>query len=135
MKAIARRTAPDTFTHELSMGDHRVIADEPRKQGGHDRGPNPQELLGASLAACVAITVEMYAQVKRWDVGLVEVECEYSQADKDSPTSFDLILRLPDHLTPEQAERLRIIAGKCPVHRTLAGPVTFSERVELVPAD
>jgi putative redox protein len=29
-------------------------------------------------------------------------------------------------------ERLRVIAAKCPVHRTLDGEVLFDERVELV---
>lgn len=133
MKAIARRSSGDTFTHEVSVRDHRVTVDEPRDQGGEDRGPTAQELLGASLASCMAITIEMYAQRKGWDVGTVEVECAYEQADRGSPPSFDVVIRLPDHLTAEQAERLKVIAGRCPVHRTLAGSASFTERVELEP--
>jgi putative redox protein len=44
---------------------------------------------------------------------------------------FRLVLKLPPGLTEEQVERLRVIAGKCPVHRTLDGEVLFEERVEL----
>ena len=38
---------------------------------------------------------------------------------------------MPPHLDEEQVERLRVIAAKCPVHRTLEGEVAFDERVEL----
>jgi putative redox protein len=40
-------------------------------------------------------------------------------------------MRMPAHLDDEQVERLRVIAAKCPVHRTLEGEVLFEERVEL----
>ncbi len=132
MKAIVRRTSEDSFAHEVSIRDHVVTVDEPRTQGGDDRGPNPQELLAASLASCTAITMEMYAKRKGWELDRVEVECEYEQGERGSDTSFDLLIRLPDTLTSDQMERLKFIAGKCPVHRTLAGSVRFSERVELL---
>jgi putative redox protein len=41
-------------------------------------------------------------------------------------------MRFPDALSDEQVERLRVIAAKCPVHRTLEGEVMFDERVERV---
>ena len=43
-------------------------------------------------------------------------------------------MRLPSDCTEEQIERLRVIAAKCPVHRTLDGEVNFDERIELVAA-
>lgn len=133
MKAVVRRAAQDGYTHEIGIREHRLLADEPTEHGGADRGPSPQELLAASLASCTAITVEMYAKRKGWDIGAVEVECEYDTPEKGAPTNFTLVLRLPDTCTEEQIERLRRIAAKCPVHRTLAGEVTFDERVELAP--
>ena len=41
-------------------------------------------------------------------------------------------MRMPAHLSEDQVEKLRVIAAKCPVHRTLEGEVLFDERVELV---
>jgi putative redox protein len=41
-------------------------------------------------------------------------------------------MRFPDELSEEQVEKLRVIAAKCPVHRTLDGEVMFDERVERV---
>ena len=130
MKATARRTG--TFTHEIDVREHRLQADEGQESGGDDEAPNPQELLAASLASCTAITVEMYARRKGWDIGGIEVEAEYVPAERGAPTRFTLVLRLPKSLTEEQVERLSVIAAKCPIHRTLDGEVMFDERVELV---
>ena len=133
MKAIAHRTGR-TFTHRVDMRQHQVTCDEPADLGGDDEGPNPQELLAASLAGCTAITMEMYAKRKDWDIGPIEVEVAYEPGDRGSATCFRIVLRLPRELSAEQVERLRIIAAKCPVHRTLAGEVSFAERTELVDA-
>lgn len=131
MKAVARRQGR-TFKHVVNVGTHGVTIDEPREAGGDDEGPEPQELLAASLASCTAVTMEMYAARKGWDLGDVEVEVDYTPADRGSPTRFNLTLRLPADLSDEQVDRLRVIAGKCPVHRTLDGDVLFQERVERV---
>jgi putative redox protein len=114
------------------VGEHLLTVDEPLDQGGHDTGPSPQELLAVSLASCTAITMEMYAARKGWDLGHVEVDVEYTPAERGCPTKFELVLRLPDDVPEEQAERLRVIATKCPVHRTLDGEVMFAERIERV---
>ena len=73
----------------------------------------------------------MYAARKDWDVGPIEVECEYAPGERGAPTECKLVLRLPNRLTEEQLERLRVIAGKCPVHRALASEtkVRITDRV------
>ncbi len=128
----ATATRQSGYRHSVAIRQHEVIVDEPPEKGGTDEGPSPQELLAASLSSCVAITIEMYAVRKGWDVGAMEVECTFTPSERGAPTKFCLVLRLPDHLTDEQVERLRIIAAKCPVHRTLEGEVMFDERVERV---
>ncbi len=130
MKALSTRNG--AFKQTVRVRDHQLLADEPVDAGGEDTGPSPEELLAASLASCTAITMEMYAQRKGWDLGATEVACEYTPAERGCPTRFDLVLRLPDDLSDEQVSRLSIIAAKCPVHRTLDGEVMFDERVERV---
>ena len=132
MRATARRRRTHSFQHDVRVRDHHVSADEPLETGGDDTAPSPQELLAASLASCTAITLEMYAERKGWDVGPVEVDCEYTPAERGCPTRFGLTVRLPDGLSEDQVQRLMQIAAKCPVHRTLDGEVMFDERVELV---
>jgi putative redox protein len=130
MKATARRST--NFSHAISIRDHQLTVDEPRERGGEDEGPNPEELLAASLASCTAITMEMYAQRKGWDVGSIEVDVEFTPAERGCPTKFGLVLRFPADLSEEQVASLRVIAAKCPIHRTLDGEAMFSERVERV---
>ena len=134
MKAIARRDGRGPYIYSTTIRGHQLTIDEPMEDGGQDQGPSPQEVLAASLATCTAITMEMYAQRKGWDVGGVEVVCDYTPAERGCPTRFDLVLRLPEGMPAEQVERLQVIAAKCPVHRTLESEVMFSERVERVAA-
>jgi putative redox protein len=129
-KATARRDN-GSYRHTVSVRSHDLVVDEPKDQGGDDSGPDPQEMLAVSLASCVAITIEMYASRKGWNIGDVECEVEYEPAQRGSPTKFHLILRLPKELPEDQRERLMQIAAKCPVHRTLEGEVMFEESVEL----
>src|SRR4051794_30201951 len=130
MKAVARRRH-GKLEHDLQVRDHRMKADEAPASGGEDNGPNPQELLAASLASCSAITMEMYAERKGWDIGDVTVEVDYEPAQRGSPTRFELTVKLPKELPEEQRERLMTIVNRCPVHRTLEGEVMFEEKLEL----
>ncbi len=129
MRAVARQR--EQLTHDVKTGSHSITVDEPEHAGGADAGPSPQEPLAAALASCTAVTMEMYAQRKGWDVGGLVVDCRYSPAERGCPTRFDMVYTMPAHLEDDQVERLMIIAARCPVHRTLEGEVAFEERVEL----
>ena len=131
MKASARRE-DGTLRHAVEMRGHTLVADEPKDEGGDDSGPSPQELLAASLASCTAITMEMYANRKGWDMGDVAVHVDYEPAQRGSPTRFRMRVELPKELPEDQRERLMQIGAKCPVHRVLEGEVMFEETVELV---
>ncbi len=130
MRAIARREG-GKLQQRVEIRNHRVTADEPRDSGGEDAGPSPQELLAASLASCTAITMEMYAHRKGWDVGDIVVDVDYEPAQRGSPTRFTMDVQLSKELPEGQREKLMQIAAKCPVHRTLEGEVMFEENVEL----
>jgi putative redox protein len=130
MKVVARRL--EGFAHEVEIeGGHTLVVDEPIEAGGSDTGPSPTRLLGASLASCVAVTMEMYAERKGWALGAVEVDVDVEYEDH-APRSFAVTVRLPAELSDEQRQRLLVIARKCPVHKALAGEtrVTVSDTVE-----
>src|SRR4051794_6392920 len=130
MRAVARQRKK--FAHDLVVREHTLTADEPADQGGEDLGPSPQELLAASLASCTAITMEMYAQRKGWELGDVSVDVDYEPAQRGSPTRFSMTVNFPKELPEDQRERLMQIGAKCPVHRVLEGEVMFEESVEVV---
>jgi putative redox protein len=130
MKVVARRRKG--FAHEVEIeGGHTVLIDEPTAAGGTDTGPSPTRLVAASLAGCTAVTMEMYAERKGWDVGQVEVDVDVEYRDS-APLSFAVTLHLPEELSDEQRERLLAVARKCPVHKLLAGEteVVISDRIE-----
>jgi putative redox protein len=131
-RAIARRR--DGYIHDVEIDGHTIVSDEPASAGGADQGPSPTRLLGASLAACAAITVEMYADRKGWDLGPLEVVVDMEYHRPPIPSSFLVTLKLPRELSTEQRDRIQVIAAKCPVHRVLTGEVRVSveDRVELV---
>jgi putative redox protein len=117
------------FAHSGTARHHTLVVDEPDDKGGTDTGPTPQELLALSLASCTAITLEMYAERKGWDVGTLEVEVDWGRAEGGG-AQFEVLIKVPAELTEEQLEALKAIAGKCPVHRTLVGDVEISDRVQ-----
>ena len=117
--AVARRRKG--YEHELEIREHRLIVDEPEDNGGTDQGPSPTEMLAASLASCTAITIEMYADRKGWELGKVEVAADFTEATADTPAKFKVEIHSPAQLTDDQRERVLKIAHKCPVHRALMG--------------
>jgi putative redox protein len=129
--AVARRRKG--YEHEIEIREHRLIVDEPEDNGGGDQGPTPTELLAASLASCTAITIEMYADRKGWDLGDVEVTADFTEATSDTPAKFKVDIKLPAELTDEQHDRILTIAHKCPVHRALMGAdVEVDDSLELI---
>lgn len=134
MKATARRRSG--FTHEVEIeGGHTLVLDEPAAAGGADEGPSPTRALAAALAACTAITCEMYADRKGWDLGELSVTVDATIDDRSSLVDCTVTLCVPRQLDSEQQRKLLVIAGKCPVHRALAGstPIEITDRIDCAP--
>lgn len=122
VKVVARRR--EGYTHDVEIeGGHSLVLDEPVADGGANEGPSPTRTLAAALAACTAITAEMYGNRKGWELGALEVEVDI-EYDGPTPSAFDVTLRCDADLDDEQLDRLLKVAGKCPVHRLLAQETT-----------
>jgi putative redox protein len=126
---IARRIAG--FSHEVDLGDGReIVVDEPPEDGGAGTGPRPTQLLATSLAGCTAITIELYANRKGWELPTLEVSVDMKSDSEWMPTHFAVEVALPAGLDEEQRSKLMVIAGKCPVHKLLehGAEITLAER-------
>ena len=52
---------------------HQFNVDEPIEYHGEDTAPKPTEYLLGALGSCTAITMKMYAQRKKWELGEISV--------------------------------------------------------------
>lgn len=105
------------YANDVTVGRHELVADEPESVGGDDLGPNPYDYLCAALGACTSMTMRMYADRKGWALGRVTVEVDH--AKRSGVDVFTRVLHVQGDLDAEQRARLREIADRCPVHRTL----------------
>ncbi len=105
----------------VRIGPHTLVADEPVEEGGEDAGPGPHEWILAGLGACTSITLKMYATRKAWPLESVEVSVSGDHVDGAFVLTRHITLRGP--LDEAQRARLLEIANKCPVHRSLTGPI------------
>jgi putative redox protein len=131
--AAVARTLIDSFTTELDIAGHRLVADEPADKGGNGLGPSPYDLLAAALAACTGMTLKMYAARKNLPLASVTVrvthdkihaeDCSDCTSDKAKVDEFRREIVLEGGLDEEQRARLLEIAEMCPVHRTLHGEI------------
>ena len=128
------------YLQNISIGQHRIQADEPVEVGGCDAGPNPYELLLAALGACTSMTLRMYAARKRWPLEDIRVRLMHGKIHAEDclgcETKEGLVDRiereivLVGNLTDEQRQRLLEIASKCPVHRTLTSEIHIETRLD-----
>lgn len=119
----------ESYTSEIKIPFHHLIADEPKEVGGENLGPTPYDLLMASLGACTVMTLKMYAQRKNWKLNEIVVYLDHDKVHQTDSSEFEKpgskvnrftrSLEIKGELTPEIKQRLLEIADKCPVHRTL----------------
>jgi putative redox protein len=124
------RSIPGTLRQEIVIGGkHRLITDQPERLGGEGSAPSPHELFPAALAACVTVTLVMYARTKEWDLGEVTVDVDYDY--RSTPRVFEVDIRLTGELSEAQLERLEKVATACPLRRSIESGIEFVERIEL----
>jgi putative redox protein len=127
------------LTQEITIGPHRLVADEPLVVGGADKGPGPYDLLIAALGACTSMTVSLYARRKQWPLEAVTVklrhskihavDCEDCETKEGKLDRIEREVELHGTLNEEQRARLLDIANKCPVHKTLISEIDIRTRL------
>ena len=124
------------FLCEVEAAGHKFIADEPLSFGGTNLGPSPYDFLGAALATCTAMTLNMYARHKKIDLNSVDVKVDHSRVHADDCVDceksagkvdvFSRVIRLDGNLSLEQKTRMLQIADRCPVHKTLENEIKIT---------
>ncbi|HKK62901.1 MAG TPA: alpha/beta fold hydrolase [Bacteroidales bacterium] len=119
---VAELHQEDGFTTDVQTGTHRWVADEPEDVGGDNKGPAPGQLLMGALATCSAMTVMMYVKRKEWPLECIRVYVHKEKNENAIPkaTFVKEVELIGPELSEKQRKRCLEIAGRCPIHRTLA---------------
>ncbi len=126
-------TGKGKFHNIAHAGSHAIVADEPKSIGGLDEGPTPYDFLSIALGACTNMTMRMYADFKKIEVGKISVQVDHKKIHaKDCMDCseekrqgggkidvFERIINVEGLNDPDLQKKLLTIADKCPVHRTL----------------
>jgi putative redox protein len=130
---VVRETRNSKFQQTVSVGPHRMLADEPVAAGGEDSGPGPYDFLLAGLGACTSMTMRMYADRKSLPLERVTVtlkhskiyaqDCAECETKSGMLDQIDRVIAIEGALDTEQRGKLMEIADKCPVHRTLTSKI------------
>jgi uncharacterized OsmC-like protein/fermentation-respiration switch protein FrsA (DUF1100 family) len=130
---VVRETRNSKFQQTISIGPHRLLADEPVAAGGEDTGLGPYDFVLAGLGACTSMTMRLYAERKSLPLERTTVtlkhgkihaqDCAECETKAGMLDQIDLVIAMEGDLDAEQRKKLMEIADKCPVHRTLTSEV------------
>ena len=137
-REVVVRGAASGFAQVVEVEGLHLVADEPQELGGSGTGPTPYDLLLAALGTCTSMTVGLYARKQKWPLETVTVRLGHARTHEtdceecvDHPRSLDRItitLELAGPLSDEQKDKLRQIAARCPVHKTLTSKIAIDIR-------
>lgn len=145
---VVSETRNGKFQNVVRSGRHRMVADEPASVGGMDSGPSPYDFLAIALGACTTMTLRMYADFKKIDIGTVSVEIDHAkihasdciECTDEERAAGGKIDRFERHITvsgeTDDALRAKLveIADRCPVHRTLTHGAKVATRYGRTPS-
>lgn len=136
------------FKTIAAIGDHQLILDEPFVSGGNNEGPTPTQTAIAALGACVVMTIKIYLDHKDWEFDSVDCELDFKIEKVEDPSilteeeqkyvirgqlrRIKNIITMKADFDENQINRVRIIAGKCPVHKLMEGSVLIEDEVKLI---
>ncbi len=117
------------FESEVSIRDLTLTIDEPERLGGTNKGPNPVEVLLASLAGCLDFTGTIVAKEMGYELENLEIEVEGDMDPRgvmgkaDVPIGFQEIrvkFNDIDGIPKEDiSDFLKEVENRCPVDNTL----------------
>jgi putative redox protein len=111
----------DGVSLEILSRGHRIVVDQPKEEGGEDRGMTPVELLVASLGSCIGYFALLFCRRHKMPTdGLnVSMSWEYAEAPHRIG-AMTAHVHFPGKIDPEMKERLQKVLEGCTVHNSIS---------------
>lgn len=136
MATLHLETSEDgALRQRIEIGPHQLFADMGVVSGGLDSAPDPHDLFDASLAACKALTLMLYAKQHNIPLQRVSIDLQRDASQERAKIyALDVGLQLIGPLSEEERQKLLVIADKCPIHK-LMSQATINIHTHLVNED
>lgn len=136
MSTLYLETTEDgTLRQRIDIGQHQLFADMNVLAGGQDSAPDPHDLFDASLAACKALTLMLYAKQHNIPLQRVSINLQRDASQERAKIyALDIGLQLIGPLSDEERQKLLLIADKCPIHK-LMSQATINIYIHLINED
>ena len=130
LTTVSVRMRGEPYAVDVSTDSHEFVMDVDASKGGNDVGPDPHELLLASLGACTVMTVKMYADRKGWAIDSIDARASHAteRTDEGMGHRFVVDMTIKGDLDDDQRARLIDIAHRCPIHKALFEPKVIEIR-------
>ncbi|MDP5031018.1 OsmC family protein [Paraglaciecola sp.] len=113
------------YRQTIHVNHHTLFADVAASLGGDDSAPDPHDLYDASLAACKAITILMYAKRKQIPLEGVDIEIKRDTSQESAGVYvLNVQLTLLGELSDEMRQSLALVGDKCPIHKLMTAAKT-----------
>jgi putative redox protein len=96
-------------------------------------GPNPYEMLAASLGTCTAMSIRLFADRRQLALTRLQVAVAFHRGDDTHRNSFERRIFLDGYLSDEDRGALLQVADTCPVGRVLGADADINTYVEFSP--
>jgi putative redox protein len=106
------------FKYEINVCGHKLITDVSENLGGSDSGPEPHAILESALAACTAVTMQMYAEQNGIPLVCSDVKVKIVHQGPVNKIHREITL-VGELLTEDQRQLLFEVAEECPMHQFL----------------
>ncbi len=129
------------FQHITEARGHKVTGDLDTSQKGGNTGLTPHEQFLGSLGQCTAMTIEVYAGMKKWTIPGMTVTVTEDKIDDPNNAGtqiphieIEVSIDGGDSLTDEQIAKLKEKGENCPIKKLVMNPKVIDLKVSRTPA-
>lgn len=109
------------YRQRISIDEHTIFSDVNASLGGEASAPDPHDLFDSALAACTAITLNMYAKRKKIPLESIDIQITRDNTqEKEGDYSLALDIAFIGNLSEEERAHLMTIVEKCPIHKLMS---------------